>query len=226
MPGDTRAIEPSWARVVGEEFEKPYWRDLQAFLADERASGQVFPPEEEVFSAFWHTPFDRVRVVIIGQDPYHGEGQANGLCFSVRRGVKVPPSLRNIYKEIEAELGLPPPTHGDLSAWAEQGVLLLNTVLTVRAHRANSHRGRGWETFTDRVIDALGERREGLIFALWGGAAKKKARKIDPGRHLVLQSGHPSPLSIKYFRGCGHFAQINAYLSARGQVPIDWSLPA
>jgi uracil-DNA glycosylase len=225
MSADTKVLEPSWMKVMGDEFEKPYWQKLQAFLAEERANEEIFPPEEDVFNAFWYTPFDDVRVVILGQDPYHDNDQAHGLCFSVRRGITVPPSLRNMYKEINAQLGLPVPSHGELTHWAKQGVLLLNTVLTVRAHQANSHRKQGWEKFTDRVIEVLNAEKEGVVFVLWGGPAKKKAKKIDGDRHLILESGHPSPLSVAYFRGNGHFTRINEYLEGRGEVPIDWSVP-
>jgi len=226
MSQDTTVLEPSWMNVMGDEFEKPYWGKLQEFLTAERASEEIFPPEEDVFNAFWYTPFDQTRVVILGQDPYHDNNQAHGLCFSVRRGIRVPPSLRNMYKEINAQLDLPIPAHGELTTWAQQGVLMLNTVLTVRAHQANSHRKQGWEKFTDRVIEVLNEKHDGLIFVLWGGPAKKKAKKIDSSKHLILQSGHPSPLSIKYFRGNGHFTAINEHLESKGQAPIDWSVPA
>ncbi|MBU0553229.1 uracil-DNA glycosylase [Myxococcota bacterium] len=226
MPEREVQIHPSWLAVVGEEFDKPYMTQLRAFLEQEQAQHQVFPPNKEIFSAFEHTPFDEVRVVILGQDPYHGPGQANGLCFSVKRGVKVPPSLVNIFKEIESEMGYPRPKHGDLTSWAQQGVLLLNAVLTVRARNANSHRDQGWETFTDQVIRALSAQKEGLIFLLWGGPAKKKARMIDANKHLILTASHPSPLSAHNgWFGCGHFAQVNEHLKARGDSPINWRLP-
>lgn len=220
-------LEASWLAAIGDEFDKPYMADLKAFLVEERANHQVFPPGREMFAAFNSTPFDATRVVILGQDPYHGPGQANGLCFSVKRGVRIPPSLKNILLEINDELSIPKPTHGDLTHWAEQGVLLLNTVLSVRARTANSHRGKGWEQFTDAAIRALAEQGEGLVFVLWGSAARKKARMIDPERHLILESAHPSPLSAhRGFLGCGHFATINAWLLSRGEEPIDWALPA
>ncbi len=227
-PGTPRPqLEPSWLEVLEPEFAKDYMRQLKAFLVEEKRRSRVFPPGREMFAAFWNTPFDRVRVVVLGQDPYHGPDQAHGLCFSVRRGVPPPPSLLNVFRELNHELGVPRPTHGDLTHWAKQGVLLLNTVLSVRARQANSHRGQGWETFTDRAIAELVARREGLVFLLWGAAAGRKASDIDPRRHLVLRAPHPSPLSAhRGFFGCGHFAQTNAYLQSRGETPIDWTLPA
>lgn len=219
-------LEPSWLAVLGEEFEKPYMRQLKAFLVEERRQHQVFPPGREMFNAFACTPFDQVRVVILGQDPYHGPGQAHGLCFSVRRGIPPPPSLVNIFRELNQDLGVPFPQHGELTSWARQGVLLLNTVLTVRARQANSHRGKGWEQFTDRAIQALNERREGLVFVLWGSPAGAKAKLIDPSKHLILRAPHPSPLSAdRGFFGCRHFSQINRHLESRGEPPIDWRLP-
>lgn len=198
---------------------------LLAFVEEEKREHVVFPPGEEMFSAFSFTPFEQVRVVILGQDPYHGPGQAHGLCFSVRKGVRPPPSLRNIFKELHHDLDVPKPGHGELTAWAEQGVLLLNTVLSVRAHSANSHRGQGWERFTDRVIELLSTEREGLVFVLWGSAAGRKAELIDQSRHLILRSPHPSPLSAyRGFFGCRHFSQINAHLKRQGGPPIDWAL--
>ena len=222
----TIKLEPSWLAHLREEFDRHYMQDLRAFLVAEKAKHRIFPPGGEIFSAFAHTPFDKVRVVILGQDPYHGPGQAHGLCFSVRRGVRPPPSLRNIFKELNGSLGVPLPEHGELTTWADQGVLLLNTVLTVRAHQANSHRNQGWEPFTDRVISLLNERRDGLVFVLWGSAAGKKASMIDGERHRILRSPHPSPLSAhRGFFGCGHFEAINAHLCALGQPPINWALP-
>lgn len=219
-------IDASWLAVLEDEFAQPYMRQLKAFLLEERQRHQVFPPGREMFAAFDHTPFDAVRVVILGQDPYHGPGQAHGLCFSVRKGVRIPPSLMNIFREINDEIGIPQPTHGDLTAWAKQGVLLLNTVLSVRARNANSHRGKGWERFTDAAIRALAEQREGLVFVLWGSAAGRKAQMIDARKHLVLRSPHPSPLSAhRGFFGCGHFLRINAWLTERGAQPIEWVLP-
>lgn len=227
MP-EQRAInlEASWLAQIKDEFDQPYMADLRSFLVKEKAQYAVFPPGAEMFKAFECTPFDRVRVVVLGQDPYHGEGQAHGLCFSVRRGVRPPPSLKNIFKELHASVGMPIPTHGELTHWANQGVLLLNTVLSVRAHQAHSHRGQGWERFTDRVIEVLNERKAGLVFVLWGSAAGKKAAMIDSTKHRILRSPHPSPLSAhRGFFGCGHFMAINDHLRQRGDAPIDWALP-
>jgi uracil-DNA glycosylase len=208
------------------EFEQPYMASLRDFLVQEKKTARVFPPGKDVFNAFAYTPFEQVRVVVLGQDPYHGPNQAHGLCFSVQRGTRPPPSLQNIFKELNQDLGLPIPSHGELTHWAQQGVLLLNTVLTVRAQEANSHRNQGWERFTDRVISVLNERREGIVFVLWGGAAGKKAPMIDPSKHLILRAPHPSPLSsYRGFFGCGHFSQINTHLVSRGQTPIDWGVP-
>jgi uracil-DNA glycosylase len=219
-------LEPSWLAALEAEFTMPYMVSLRAFLRAEMKSHRVYPPGPEMFNAFWLTPLDRVRVVILGQDPYHGPGQAHGLCFSVRRGVTPPPSLQNIFREIHDDLGVPIPKHGELTRWAEQGVLMLNTVLSVRHRTANSHRNQGWETFTDRVIEELNTRREGLVFVLWGSAAGKKAEMIDRDRHLILRCPHPSPYSAdRGFFGCRHFSQINAHLTKRGEDPIDWSLP-
>jgi uracil-DNA glycosylase len=220
-------LEPSWLARLSGEFEKPYMKQLRAFLlAEKKAGKQVFPRGEEFFSAFSHTPLDQVRVVIIGQDPYHGEGQAHGLCFSVQPGVAVPPSLQNIYKELHNELGLPIPQHGHLGAWADQGVLLLNSVLSVEASKAASHQGKGWEIFTDEVINVINRECEGVVFLLWGAYAQRKGAIIDESRHLVLRAPHPSPLSAhRGFFGCGHFVQANAYLESHGLAPIDWQLP-
>jgi uracil-DNA glycosylase len=219
-------LHPSWLAVVEDEFEKPYMAALRSFLVEEKARHRVYPPGGEIFRAFDLCPFDRARVVVLGQDPYHGPSQAHGLCFSVRRGVPPPPSLANIYKELRADLGVDAPDHGELTAWAEQGVLLLNTVLTVREHTANSHRGKGWETFTDRVIAELNARRDGLVFVLWGAAAGAKASAIDGRRHLILRSAHPSPLSAHNgFFGSRPFSRINAHLRGRGEPEIDWRLP-
>ena len=221
-------LEPSWLARLAPEFEQTYMQDLRTFLRAEKQAGKrIFPAGKEYFNAFSHTPLDKVKVVILGQDPYHGEGQAHGLCFSVKPGVAVPPSLKNIYKEIHAELGLPIPTHGHLTAWADQGVLLLNAVLSVECARAASHQGKGWETFTDRVIDVVNREREGVVFMLWGSYAQRKGALIDSQRHCVLKAPHPSPLSAhRGFFGCGHFAAANDYLRGRGETPIDWSLPA
>lgn len=220
-------LEASWKQRIGEYLDRPDMLALSAFLRDETAAGKViYPPGPDIFNAFDHTPFDKVRVVILGQDPYHGPGQAHGLSFSVQPGVRVPPSLQNIFKEIEGSLGIPRPAHGCLTSWADQGVLLLNAVLTVEAGQAGSHQKRGWEGFTDAAIDALNRERDGLVFMLWGSHAQKKGQLIDASRHLVLRSVHPSPLSAhRGFLGCGHFAQANAYLEAEGQAPITWSLP-
>ncbi|PCI50792.1 MAG: uracil-DNA glycosylase [Thalassobium sp.] len=217
-------LDPSWQRVLGAEFDKPYMQNLAAFLATEKAAGKViFPPEPLVFNAFNHTPFEQVRVVIIGQDPYHGEGQAHGLSFSVPEGIKPPPSLVNIFKEIESDLGVAMSGLGDLTPWANQGVLLLNAMLTVEQASAGSHQKKGWEAFTDAAIAALNAEREGLVFLLWGGYAQKKCKAIDQTKHLVLQSAHPSPLSVyRGFYGSKPFSQINQYLTARGQTPIQW----
>jgi uracil-DNA glycosylase len=221
----TPQLDSSWLAVMGDEFEKPYMSQLRAFLREEMKRYKVYPPGPLFFNAMNLTPFDKVKVVILGQDPYHGPNQAHGLCFSVNRGVEPPPSLVNIFKELQQSLGIPPARHGELTHWAEQGVLLLNTTLSVRAGNAASHAGHGWEFFTDRVIAELVRGREGLVFLLWGAHAGKKAVMID-GRHLVLKCPHPSPLSAsRGFFGCGHFVKVNQHLSARGMTPIDWRLP-
>jgi uracil-DNA glycosylase len=226
MPQAIR-LEPSWLSRLQGEFEQPYMLKLGEFLRGEKRAGKrIFPPGEEIFSAFDHTPLDAVKVVILGQDPYHGEGQAHGLCFSVRPGVAVPPSLQNIYKEIQNELGYPIPDHGHLTSWADQGVLLLNSVLSVECARAASHQGRGWEQFTDRVIEVINREREGVVFMLWGSYAQRKGAVIDRSRHCVLTAPHPSPLSAyRGFFGCGHFTAANDYLRQHGQQPIDWRVP-
>ena len=220
-------LEASWLAELAPEFEQAYMRRLREFLRSEEKLGkQVFPSGDELFNAFSHTPLDKVKVVILGQDPYHGEGQAHGLCFSVKPGVKTPPSLKNIYKEIHAETGLDIPTHGHLTHWADQGVLLLNSVLSVECGQAASHQGKGWETFTDRVIDVVNRQREGVVFMLWGSYAQRKGEIIDAGRHCVLKAPHPSPLSAhRGFFGCDHFNAANAYLKKQGVSGIDWSLP-
>jgi uracil-DNA glycosylase len=220
-------LAPSWAPHVGDYLARDDMQALADFLRARKAAGvQVFPPGGEIFSAFDATPFDDVRVVILGQDPYHGAGQAHGLCFSVRPGVTVPPSLANIFKEIQRDLGIRAPDHGCLLPWAQRGVLLLNAVLTVEAGCAGSHQRRGWEGFTDHVVDVLNREREGLVFMLWGAYAQAKGKVIDPARHRVLKTTHPSPLSAhRGFLGCGHFSAANRYLSARGGAPLDWSLP-
>jgi uracil-DNA glycosylase len=217
-------IEESWKNILQTEFEKPYFENLIQFVKSEYQSQRCFPKGSHIFSAFDHCPFDQVKVVIIGQDPYHGPGQANGLCFSVHDGIAHPPSLINIFKEIETDLGNPYPKSGDLSKWAEQGVLLLNATLTVRAHQAGSHQGKGWEQFTDAVIQQISENREGVVFLLWGGFAKKKGAKINKNKHHVLTSGHPSPLSANrgYWFGNKHFSKTNALLQSMDKSVIRW----
>lgn len=218
-------IDPSWLEVLGPQFEAPYFAQLKDFLVSERMQHVCYPPGGKIFAAYDSTPFDRVKVVILGQDPYHEPGQAMGLCFSVPQGVRVPPSLQNIIKEINADLGTSLSANcGDLSGWARQGVLLLNATLTVRAHQAGSHQHHGWEQFTDATIQALAQRRSGLVFMLWGSYAIAKQAFVDPTRHLVLTAPHPSPLSAyRGFFGCRHFSKANAYLSAQGLSPIDWT---
>ncbi|MDH5835192.1 uracil-DNA glycosylase [Luteimonas kalidii] len=220
-------LEPSWKARVGDWFARDDMRALSGFLRERRAAGaRIYPPGPEIFAAFEATPFDTVKVVVLGQDPYHGPGQAHGLCFSVRPDVPVPPSLENMYKELQRDLGLARPDHGWLMPWARQGVLLLNAVLTVEEGRAGAHQGRGWEGFTDHVVDVLNREREGLVFLLWGAYAQKKGSIVDPRRHRVLRTTHPSPLSAhRGFLGCGHFSAANDYLMRHGQAPIDWSLP-
>jgi uracil-DNA glycosylase len=219
-------LPESWQAVVGDELGKPYFAELARFVDGERARQTVFPPEEDVFNALRYTPFDQVTVLLLGQDPYHDEGQAHGLCFSVRPGVKPPPSLANIFTELERDLGCRRPDNGYLVPWAEQGVLLLNAVLTVRAHTANSHKGRGWERFTDQVIRAVSARAAPAVFVLWGAYAQKKIELIDTARHAVVQAAHPSPLSARFgFFGSRPFSRINAQLRATGQREIDWKLP-
>lgn len=226
-PAARLAMEPTWKARVGHWFEREDMRALSAFLHREKQAGKtIYPPGPKIFSAFENTPFEHVKVVILGQDPYHGPGQAHGLCFSVLPGVPVPPSLDNIFKEIGSDLRLPRPDHGCLIPWAKKGVLLLNSVLTVEAGRAGSHQGKGWEEFTDACVEALNRERENLVFLLWGSYAQKKGRIIDPRRHRVLKAPHPSPLSAhRGFLGCGHFSRSNEYLRQRGQMPIDWRLP-
>ena len=218
-------IGNDWDEVLQGEFDKPYYQQLRAFLKNEYSHYTVYPHMNNIFNAFRYTPYGQVKVVILGQDPYHNEGQAHGLAFSVPKGVETPPSLVNIYKEINAELGLPIPTSGCLLPWARQGVFLLNTVLTVRRGAANSHRGEGWETFTDKVIRHLSNRGQPIVFLLWGNNARSKATLIDQTKHLVLQCPHPSPLSAYAgFFGCGHFVKCNAFLAKNGQTPIDWRI--
>lgn len=217
-------IHPSWKPLVNNEFEKPYFGQLASFVRGEYGRFTCYPKGGDIFAAFAECPLDRVKLVVLGQDPYHGPNQANGLCFSVRDGIAHPPSLANIFREIEQDLGRPYPKSGDLSRWARQGVLLLNAVLTVRAREAGSHRNQGWEEFTDAVIRGLSDQKEGLIFLLWGGFAKRKAGLIDSGRHHILTAGHPSPLSANrgYWFGNRHFSKANKLLEAMGKEPIAW----
>lgn len=216
-------IESSWQQALAQQWELPYFSALADFVRKAYSAGTVYPPAGRIFSAFDACPFDKVKVVILGQDPYHEPGQANGLCFSVSAGISHPPSLVNIFKEISADLGVTPYPSGDLSRWATQGVLLLNSTLTVEAHRAGSHQGKGWEEFTDSVIETLSAERSGLVFMLWGSYAIRKGEKIDRTKHLVLTSPHPSPLSAyRGFFGNHHFSRANAWLMQHGQTPIDW----
>jgi uracil-DNA glycosylase len=220
-------LHPEWLEVLAGEFEKDYMRDLKAFLlARKQAGAAIYPPGPEIFSALDSTPLSQVKVVILGQDPYHGPGQAHGLCFSVREGVPAPPSLRNVFRELQTDLGLPVPRHGHLQAWADQGVLLLNAVLTVERGQAGAHQGRGWETFTDAVVANVNQRCEHVVFLLWGSQAQRKGAAIDTRRHLVLKAPHPSPLSAhRGFLGCRHFSQANSWLAEQGIDPVDWALP-
>ena len=216
-------IAEDWKALLADEFEQPYFAELVGFVRKEYGSRQIFPRGANIFRAFDKCPFDKLKVVIIGQDPYHGEGQANGLCFSVNDGVQFPPSLRNIFQEVESDTGAPVPTSGNLDRWAEQGVLLLNAVLTVRAHEAASHAGRGWERFTDAVVREIAARREGVVYMLWGSYAQRKGAIADPARNCILKAVHPSPLSAyRGFFGCRHFSQANNYLVTHGKEPIVW----
>ena len=216
-------IEASWKKHLASEFERPYFEQLREFVREEYATRAVYPPAAQIFRAFDECPFDKVKVVILGQDPYHGPGQANGLCFAVGAHVPPPPSLVNIFKEIESDLGRPVSRDPDLSRWARQGVLLLNATLTVRANAAGSHQNKGWEQFTDAAVHALSREREGLVFMLWGSYARRKGASIDRKKHLVLECAHPSPLSAHNgFFGCRHFSKANEYLAARGDAPVDW----
>lgn len=216
-------IEDNWKSALSEVFEKDFFNQLADFVKEEYSSFQIFPPGKEIFNAFWHCPLPKVKVVILGQDPYHGPGQAHGLSFSVKPGIPFPPSLLNIFKELKRDLGLELPPNGDLTRWADQGVFLLNATLTVRAHQAGSHQGKGWEEFTDEVIKIISNKREHVIFLLWGAYAQKKAGLIDARKHLILKAPHPSPLSAhRGFLGCGHFSQTNEYLIQTGQEPIRW----
>jgi len=227
MTPDQVKIEASWKQHLLPQFQQHYMQQLRDFLVAQKQAGKViFPKGDEYFNAFNLTPFDQVKVVIIGQDPYHGPGQAHGLCFSVQKGVRFPPSLLNIFKEIQGDLGLPMPENGCLTHWAEQGVLLLNAVLTVEQSKAAAHQGKGWEQFTDAAIRELNDKREGLVFMLWGSYAQKKGQYIDPKKHCILKAPHPSPLSAhRGFLGCRHFSKANQYLQSHGQQPIDWSVP-
>jgi uracil-DNA glycosylase len=214
-------IEASWKEVLADEFSKPYFAEIKQFLlAEKNADKTIFPPGPLIFNAFNSTPFDAVRVVILGQDPYHNPGEAMGLCFSVPKGIRVPPSLVNIYKEIQSDLGYTPPKHGDLSAWSKQGVLLLNAILTVESGKAASHQKIGWQTFTDAVIKCISDKKEGIVFMLWGKFAQGKKILIDASKHTILEAAHPSPLAGNAFQGCRHFSKANAVL----KNPIDWAL--
>jgi len=221
-------LHPSWLSGLEAEFQQPYMTQLREFLRAEKRAGKViYPPSASIFNAFNSTPLEQVRVVILGQDPYHGPNQAHGLCFSVQPGVAVPPSLQNMYKELARDLGVTPPGHGCLQHWANQGVLLLNATLTVEQARAGSHQGQGWEAFTDRAIRLVNDQCEHVVFMLWGSYAQKKGAFMDTAKHLVLKAPHPSPLSAhRGFIGCGHFSQANRYLQHWGKSPIDWQLPA
>ncbi len=220
----TVKIEQGWKEQLQDEFAKPYFTNLSQFVKQEYTDHTCYPPGDLIFSAFNHTPFHKVKIVIIGQDPYHGEGQANGLCFSVKDSIKHPPSLINIFKEVESDLLIPYPQSGNLERWADQGILLLNATLSVKAHQAGSHQKKGWEQFTDAVISKLSEEKEGLVFLLWGGFAKKKGAKINAEKHLILTTGHPSPLSANrgYWFGNKHFSEVNKYLKDLGKDPIQW----
>lgn len=225
MEAKSPDLEESWKNVLFAEFSKPYMAELKAFLLTEKKNHRVFPPGSLIFNAFSVTPFDSVKVVVLGQDPYHGLGEAHGLCFSVQKGIAKPPSLINIFKEIQSDLGFPPPAHGDLTSWARQGVLLLNATLTVRENQPGSHQNKGWETFTDEAIRQLSQLRSGLIFVLWGKYAEAKEVLIDKSRHFILKSPHPSPFSAnRGFFGCRHFSRINELLRQMGKTEIDWRL--
>nr|MBE6192170.1 uracil-DNA glycosylase [Rikenellaceae bacterium] len=216
-------IASDWKALLQDEFEKPYFEELIRFVKEEYATRRIYPRGSNIFRAFDKCPVDKLKVVIIGQDPYHGPGQAHGLCFSVADGVPHPPSLQNIFKEVAADIGTPIPASGNLDRWAEQGVLLLNAVLTVREHEAASHAGRGWEQFTDAVVRAINERKQGVVYLLWGSYAQKKGSIADPARNCILKAVHPSPLSVyRGFFGCRHFSRANEYLVAQGQTPIQW----
>jgi len=220
-------VTTDWNPVLRGEFAKPYWKQLQDFVHSEREHARVYPPNDQVFAALHLTPYADTKVLILGQDPYHGPGQAHGLCFSVPGGIEQPPSLVNIFKELQTDLGHPPPNHGNLEPWARQGVLLLNAVLTVRAHQAASHAGKGWETFTDEVIHAVNAKSERVVFILWGSKARAKRPFIDTSRHVIIESAHPSPLSAHNgFFGSRPFSRANAALVEAGREPIDWRIPS
>jgi uracil-DNA glycosylase len=225
-PADVR-IEPSWKEKLKPEFSKPYFALIKHFLAEEKAIGKIiYPPGPLIFNAFDKTPFDKVRVVILGQDPYHGPGQAMGLCFSVPEQIAVPASLKNIYKELHRDIGFTIPSHGNLTPWTHQGVFLLNAILTVEKNKAGSHSQIGWHLFTDAVIKTLSDHRTGLIFLLWGNFARSKKNLIDPDKHRILEAAHPSPLARDAFKGCSHFSMTNSILVTKGEEPINWSLYA
>ena len=219
-------MEESWKKVLASEFEKPYFTQLVQFLRQEKQAGKViYPPGPDIFSAFSHTPFSKVKVLLLGQDPYHGAGQAHGLCFSVRKGIKPPPSLQNIYKELQQDVGFNPPTHGELTKWTEQGVFMLNASLTVEEGKPMSHSQIGWALFTDHIIELLSREKKGLVFLLWGRFAQEKAKLINEQQHCILKAAHPSPFSAyNGFFGCKHFSQTNDYLSSNGHPPIDWQI--
>jgi len=221
------AISNDWAEKISVEYKKPYYRELFNFIKEEYSKVVVYPPSEDIFNAMHLTPLSKVKCVIIGQDPYHEPGQAHGLCFSVKPDIKIPPSLENIYKELHDDIGFVIPNHGYLETWAKQGVLLLNTVLTVRAHRALSHRGKGWEQFTDAIIRTVNEVERPIVFLLWGKPAQEKKALLNNPKHLILEAPHPSPLSAyRGFFGCRHFSKANDFLMKNGEIPIDWTLPS
>lgn len=219
-------LEKSWLNELADEFDKPYFANLKQNLITEKNSGKVhYPPSSLIFSALDHTPISKVKIVIIGQDPYHGTGQANGLCFSVNKGVSIPPSLVNIFKELNRDLNFTIPKHGDLTAWASNGVLLLNAILTVRANEPASHKSLGWENFTDKIIETISSKKQNVVFMLWGNFAKSKKNLIDSSKHLILEAPHPSPFSANYgFLGCGHFSKANNYLKEKNIEPVKWNL--
>ncbi len=218
-------LESGWKQLLADQFDQPYMKQLRAYLVERGKSATVYPPPAQWFSAFNATALAEVKVVILGQDPYHGPGQAHGMCFSVLPGVAIPPSLRNIYKELHSDLGISPVSHGYLQSWADQGVFLLNSVLTVEHGQAAAHQGKGWEQFTDVVIERLSAQHSNLVFMLWGGYAKKKGQVIDTDQHCILTSAHPSPLSVRGFTGCKHFSRANDYLQSVGKTPVQWRLP-